>query len=58
MQSGQLAAIGLNAGKVEQPQVISVGLEALDTFAVVNGVTAAIQDELAAIYLDRPRVMR
>ena len=49
---------GSMRGKVHQPQFISVGLKTLDTFVVVDGVSAAVQDEFAAVYLDRPRVVR
>lgn len=56
-QRRQSAAVGLDRSKVQQPQFVSIGLEALDAFVVADGIPAAVQDELAVVYLDRSWVV-
>ena len=48
---------GVQGRKVEQAQVIAVGLVARDALVVIDAVTAAVKDELAAEHFDRARVV-
>ena len=57
-QLHQLTRVLVQPRKVEQPKIIPVPLMAGDPLVVVDQVTAAVQDQLAAIHLDRPRMVR
>jgi hypothetical protein len=56
-QRGELAGAGVKGREVEQAQVGPAGLVAGDALVVIDAVAAAVQDELAAVHLDRARVV-
>ncbi len=54
---GELADAWVQGREVEQAQVAAVGLVAGDALVIIDAVAAAVQDEPAAVHLDRARVV-
>ena len=58
LQRNQFTANRIGTGQIQQSEVGAERLVPADAFVVVDDVTAAVQDRFAAIYLDRPGMVR
>ena len=58
VQLDKLARGRIQLREVEQSKIISVLLVTADALVVIDKITTAIQDQLLAVDLDGPRMMR
>jgi hypothetical protein len=56
-QFNQLTGAWIQPWQVEQTKITSILLVSADAFVIIDKITAAVQDQLSVIYLERSRMV-